>query len=157
MLGYFDNPEATNDTIDGEGWLRTGDLCVMDDRGYCRITGRLKDLIIRGGENIYPREIEEVLYAHPAIAEAAVVGVRDEYWGEEVGAVITLRSGQDVEEAALMEHLGEKLARHKVPRHWFAVPEIPSTASGKLQKFKLVELIEAGELDGHRLVVAGDQ
>ncbi|MDG2262433.1 MAG: AMP-binding protein, partial [Actinomycetota bacterium] len=147
MLGYYDDPDATHATIDGEGWLHTGDLCAMDDRGYCRITGRLKDLIIRGGENIYPREIEEVLYAHPAIAEVAVIGIRDDYWGEEVGAVMTLAPDREVSGETLRHYLQERLARHKIPQYWFAVPEIPSTASGKLQKFRLVELAEAGELD----------
>ncbi|MDH3681749.1 MAG: AMP-binding protein [Acidimicrobiia bacterium] len=151
MLGYYDNPEATRDTIDSEGWLHTGDLCVMDERGYCRITGRLRDLIIRGGENIYPREIEEVLYAHPAIAEVAVIGIRDDYWGEEVGAVMTLAPNRKVSGETLREYLGGRLAKHKIPQYWFAVPEIPSTASGKVQKFKLVELAEGGELDGHRV------
>jgi fatty-acyl-CoA synthase len=151
MLGYYNNPEATRVTIDGEGWLHTGDLCVMDERGYCRITGRLKDLIIRGGENIYPREIEEVLYAHPAISEVAVIGIRDEYWGEEVGAVMTLAPDRMVSGETLRKYLGERLARHKIPQHWFVVPEMPATASGKLQKFKLVELVEGGELDAHKV------
>jgi acyl-CoA synthetase (AMP-forming)/AMP-acid ligase II len=151
MLGYFDNPDATNATIDRDGWLHTGDLCAMDDRGYCRITGRLKDLIIRGGENIYPREIEELLYAHPKVSEVAVIGIPDDYWGEEVGAILTFASGESDSSETLREYLGEKLAKHKVPKHWFALPEIPATASGKLQKFKLVELVKDNELDAHRI------
>ncbi len=151
MLGYFDNPEATAATIDSEGWLHTGDLCTMDQRGYCRITGRLKDLIIRGGENIYPREIEEVLYAHPAVSEVAVIGVPDDYWGEEVGAVLTFAPGHEVSGESLRAYVAERLAKHKVPSHWFAMPEIPSTASGKLQKFRLVELLAQNELDDGRI------
>ena len=89
MMGYYDMPEATAATIDDNGWLHTGDLCTMDARGYCRVTGRLKDMIIRGGENIYPREIEEVLYTNPAVAEVAVIGLADDYW-ERVAAVVTL-------------------------------------------------------------------
>lgn len=151
MLGYFDNPEATQATIDSDGWLHTGDLCSMDDRGYCRITGRLKDLIIRGGENIYPREIEEALYVHPAVSEVAVVGVPDDYWGEEVGAVLTFVPGESATGDSLREYLIEKLAKHKVPTQWYAMPEIPSTASGKLQKFRLVEMLAENELDDRRI------
>lgn len=151
MLGYYDNPEATAATIDSEGWLHTGDLCSMDERGYCRITGRLKDLIIRGGENIYPREVEELLYAHPAIAEVAVIGIPDDYWGEEVGAILTFEPGERDTSEMLKNYLNEKLARHKIPKHWFALSDIPATASGKLQKFKLVELAKDGELDAHRI------
>ncbi len=91
MLGYFDMPDKTAETVTADGWVRTGDLAVMDERGYCRIVGRLKDMIIRGGENLFPVEIEEVLYRHPAVAEAAVVGLPDEHWGEVVGAFIRPR------------------------------------------------------------------
>ena len=147
MMDYFDNPEATATTIDADGWLHTGDLCSMDARGYCRITGRLKDLIIRGGENIYPREIEEVLYAHPAISEVAVIGIPDDYWGEEVGAVVKTVRGATVRGDELKNHLNDKLAKHKIPKHWYAMENIPATASGKLQKFKLVELARDHMLD----------
>ncbi len=146
MMGYYDMPEATAATIDQDGWLHTGDLCTMDARGYCRVTGRLKDLIIRGGENIYPREIEEVLYTHPAIAEVAVIGVPDDYWGEQVAAVMTLRSDRTVTRETLRAFVGDHLARHKIPTHWFVLQAIPITASGKLQKFRLVEMYRAGEL-----------
>ena len=142
MLGYFDNPQETAATIDENGWLHTGDLCSMDDRGYCRITGRLKDLIIRGGENIYPREIEELLYAHPQISEVAVIGIPNDYWGEEVAAVIKLMPDTVISGEALKMHLSQKLAKHKIPKYWFALDEIPATASGKLQKFKLTELAQ---------------
>ena len=151
MAGYYDMPEATAATIDDHGWLRTGDLCTMDARGYCRITGRLKDLIIRGGENIYPREIEELLYTHPDIADVAVIGIPDEYWGEDLGAVVLFENGCSAGVASLREFVAAELARHKVPQHWFALDEIPTTASGKLQKFKLVEMYRAGELDDARL------
>jgi fatty-acyl-CoA synthase len=146
MMGYYDMPEATAAAIDQEGWLHTGDLCAMDARGYCRVTGRLKDMIIRGGENIYPREIEEVLYTAPAIAEVAVFGVPDAYWGEAVAAAFTLKAGASVTGEALREFVGARLAKHKRPAHWFCVAQIPATASGKLQKFRLVEMYRAGEL-----------
>ncbi len=151
MMGYYAMPEATAQTIDREGWLHTGDLCTMDARGYCRITGRLKDMIIRGGENIYPREIEELLYTHPAVAEVAVIAIRDDYWGEEVGAVLSFESGQTADSDSLRQFTAAALARHKVPKHWFAMPSIPTTASGKLQKFRLVEMFESGALETYRL------
>lgn len=151
MMGYYDMPEATAATIDAEGWLHTGDLCAMDARGFCRVTGRLKDLIIRGGENIYPREIEEALYTHPAVAEVAVFGVPDEYWGEQVGAALVFRAGQRASAAELHAYLADRLARHKLPAHWYALTAIPATASGKLQKFRLVEMWRAGELAGSAL------
>ncbi len=150
MMGYFEMPEATAATIDAEGWLHTGDLCTMDSRGYCRITGRLKDMIIRGGENIYPREIEEVLFTHPAVSEVAVFGVPDDYWGESVGAAVTWRDSP-VTGDALREFVLARLARHKAPTAWFALPQIPATASGKLQKFKLVEMVRGGELESYRI------
>ncbi len=146
MMGYFDMPEATAATIDADAWLHTGDLCSMDARGFCRVTGRLKDMIIRGGENIYPREIEEVLYTHPAVAEVAVVGIPDEYWGEQVGAVVSFKADAQASGEALREYVAARLARHKVPSQWYALPAIPATASGKLQKFKLVEMYRSGEL-----------
>ncbi len=137
MLGYHDNPEATAATIDAEGWLHTGDLGTMDDRGYCRIVGRIKDMIIRGGENIYPREIEEVLFAHPAVGDVAVVGVPDPKWGEQVVAFIRLAPGASTDAEQLRAFVREKLAPHKTPREWFFLDELPTTASGKVQKFAL--------------------
>ncbi|MDA0821003.1 MAG: AMP-binding protein [Proteobacteria bacterium] len=151
MMGYFEMPDATAATIDRDGWLHTGDLCTMDSRGYCRITGRLKDMIIRGGENIYPREIEEIIYTHPDVADVAVIGIADDYWGEEVAAVVRFELNRSVAGEQLQRFVGTQLARHKVPKHWFALSEIPTTASGKLQKFKLVEQHRAGELDGARI------
>src|SRR5436305_10537920 len=112
MTGYFDAPEQTAAVIDPDGWLHTGDLASMDARGYCRIAGRVKEMIIRGGENIYPREIEEVLFVHPAVAEVAVVGVPDETWGEQVAAVIRLVPGERPTEQELITHCREHLARH---------------------------------------------
>ena len=151
MMGYYDNPAATAATIDAEGWLHTGDLCAMDARGYCRITGRLKDMIIRGGENIYPREIEEVLYAHPAVAEVAVIGVPDDYWGEQVVAVISWKNEARVTGERFREFVARQLARHKVPAQWFALVAIPATTSGKLQKFRLLEMYRDGQLEGARI------
>jgi len=151
MMGYYDMPDATAATVDADGWLHTGDLCAMDARGFCRVTGRLKDLIIRGGENIYPREIEEVLYAHPAVSEVAVFGVPDEYWGEQVGAALVFKAGQAASAAELHAYVAARLARHKLPAAWYALPAIPATASGKLQKFRLVEMWRAGELAGSTL------
>jgi len=137
MHGYYDNPEATAATIDTKGWLHTGDLGTMDDRGYCKIVGRIKDMIIRGGENIYPREIEEVLFTHPAVGDVAVVGVPDEKWGERVVAFVRLAPEGRAGAEELETFVRERLARHKTPREWFFLDELPMTASGKVQKFAL--------------------
>ena len=146
MSGYYDMPDATAATIDAEGWLHTGDLGTMDDRGYCRIQGRLKDMIIRGGENIYPREIEAVLYEHPAVADVAVVGVADERWGEQVTAFVRLAEGQTATPGDLSTFVRERLAAYKAPRSWVFVDSFPLTGSGKVQKFVLRERYEKGEL-----------
>ena len=137
MHGYYDNPEATEATIDKAGWLHTGDLGTMDSRGYIKIVGRIKDMIIRGGENIYPREIEEVLFAHPSVGDVAVVGVPDEKWGERVIAFVRPAPGAQGSAEDLEAFVREHLARHKTPREWFFVEELPTTASGKVQKFAL--------------------
>lgn len=145
MLGYFDMPEATAQTIDNEGWLHTGDLGTMDSRGFFRVTGRLKDMIIRGGENIYPRETETLLFTHPTIVDVAVVGVPDETWGEQVAAVLRIR--QDVEAPTpedLHNFCRAHLAPHKTPRFWYLATEFPLTGSGKVQKFRIVEFIQQG-------------
>ncbi|MCY8372792.1 AMP-binding protein [Bacillus haynesii] len=139
MKGYYKNPEATAAVIDEEGFLHTGDLAVMDEKGYCRITGRLKDMIIRGGENIYPREIEEFLYKHPNILDVQIVGVPDETFGEEVSAWIKLKSGASMTADELKAYCKGKIARYKIPRYIAFVEEFPMTASGKVQKFKLRE------------------
>ena len=143
MMGYFDNPDATAATIDADGWLHTGDLAAMDSRGYCRITGRLKDMIIRGGENIYPREIEQVLFEHEDVADVAVVGVPDPTWGEQVVAFVRPADGRTPDPDRLRTYCHERLAPHKVPLYWLAVDEFPTTPSGKVQKFLLRERFAA--------------
>jgi fatty-acyl-CoA synthase len=139
MAGYWRLPEATAATLDDEGWLHTGDLATMDERGYCRIVGRVKDMITRGGENIYPREIEDVLFEHPDVAEVAVVGVPDERLGEVVAAFIRPEAGHEVDIDELRELVGSRLARHKLPAHWTIVDRLPQTGSGKVQKHVLRE------------------
>jgi len=139
MKGYFDNAEATASALDADGWLHTGDLATMDARGYCRIEGRLKDMIIRGGENIYPREIEELLFAHPAVADVAVVGIPDETWGELVAAFIRPKRGTEPTEDELFAYCRMHLAPYKTPRHWRFLDAFPQTPSGKVQKFALRE------------------
>ncbi len=140
MKGYYKMPEATNQAIDKEGWLHTGDLGVMDVNGYFRVTGRLKDMIIRGGENIYPREIEEFLYTHAAVRDVQVVGVPDEKYGEEIMAYIILKEGITVSEEEIIKYVKEGLSRFKTPRYIRFVDEFPMTASGKIQKYVLREM-----------------
>ncbi len=135
MLGYWDEPGRTAEAIDAEGWMHSGDLGTMDDAGYVRITGRLKDMVIRGGENIYPREIEEFLYTHPAIEDVAVVGVPDAQMGEELCAWIKLRPGEVMCEADVREFAAGRIAHFKVPRHVRFVAGFPTTVTGKVQKF----------------------
>lgn len=146
MDGYFEMPQASAEAIDGEGWLHTGDLCSMDERGYCRVQGRLKDMVIRGGENIYPREIEELLFTHPSVADVAVVGVPDERWGEQLAAFVRLVPAERgrLPHAELATFVGARLAPHKVPRHWVEVDELPLTPSGKVKKFVLRERFAPG-------------
>jgi fatty-acyl-CoA synthase len=152
MIGYFDMPEATAETLTSDGWVRTGDLATMDERGYCRIVGRLKDMIIRGGENLFPAEIEEVLYRHPSIAEVTVVGLPDDRWGEVVGAFIRARDPAAPPTcAALRLHLRASLSPQKTPTKWYAVDSFPLTGSGKIQKFAVREAWEKGEYDGREL------
>jgi fatty-acyl-CoA synthase len=139
MLGYYGMPEATAEAIDLEGWLHTGDLAVRDSDGYYRITGRIKDMIIRGGENIYPREIEEVLHTHPDVRNAQVVGVPDERLGEEVCAWIRLRTGAHLSEDDVRSFLRERLAHFKVPRYVMFVEDFPLTITGKVQKYRIRE------------------
>lgn len=139
MKGYYNNPDATKEAIDDDGWLHTGDLAVMDENGYCRITGRLKDMIIRGGENIYPREIEEFLYTHPAVFDAQVLGIPDVKFGEEVVAWIILKEGETTTAEEIKDYFKNKVSRHKIPRHIVLTDSFPMTASGKIQKFKLRE------------------
>ena len=146
MDGYLGDPEATAAAIDADGWLHTGDLGTMDARGYVRVTGRVKEMIIRGGENIYPRELEELLFRHPKVGEVAVVGLPDQKWGEEVGAFIRPAPGATISKDELFLYMREHLAPHKTPRQWFMVEAFPLTGSGKIQKFKLRESFVKGEL-----------
>ena len=140
MKGYYHMPEETAGAIDDDGWLHTGDLAVMDENGYCRITGRLKDMIIRGGENIYPREIEEYLYTHPKIMDVQVYGVPDRKYGEQVMAAIKLHAEVMATEKEIKDFCRGQIANHKIPRYVSFVDDYPMTASGKIQKFKLREM-----------------
>jgi fatty-acyl-CoA synthase len=140
MLGYWDDLEATRAAIDTARWMHTGDLAVMDDEGYLNIVGRIKDMIIRGGENIYPREIEEFLYTHPAVADVQVIGVPDERYGEQVCAWVVLKAGASVDEEELREFCRGKIARYKIPHYIRFVDSFPITITGKIQKFKMREL-----------------
>jgi fatty-acyl-CoA synthase len=139
MKGYYNMPEKTAETVDKDGWLHTGDLATMDERGYVKIVGRLKEMIIRGGENIYPAEIEAFLMRHPQIAEAQVVGVPDAFMGEEAVALIRLKPGQEASEEEMREFLNANISRFKVPKYFKFVTEYPMTASGKVKKFELKE------------------
>ncbi|MHC5210529.1 MAG: AMP-binding protein [Planctomycetota bacterium] len=145
MLGYHDDPEATAAAITPEGWLRTGDQCVLGKDGNLRITGRIKDIIIRGGENIAPAEIENVLREHEDILEAAVIGVPDEHFGEIIGAALILKEGATLDTASYEALLKDRIAPFKVPERWQVFDALPLTGSGKVQKFKLRELFEAAE------------
>lgn len=137
MLGYHGDPAATAAAIDTDGWLHTGDLATMDERGYCSIGGRLKEMIIRGGENIYPQEIEAVLFGHPDVAEAAVVGIPDERWGEQVAAFVRPTAGRTPDPADLFSYCRARLAPFKAPQFWAVVDAFPLTDSRKIQKFRL--------------------
>jgi fatty-acyl-CoA synthase len=140
MLGYWDDPEATAAAIDADGWMHTGDLAVIDDDGYVSIVGRIKDMIIRGGENISPREIEEFLYTLPAIAEAEVIGVPSERYGEEVMAWVRPHAGSSLSPEALTAACRGRIATYKIPRHWRIVDAFPRTVTGKTQKFRMREI-----------------
>jgi fatty-acyl-CoA synthase len=142
MKGYYKMPEATADTIDQNNWLHTGDLGEIDENGYFKVTGRIKDMIIRGGENIYPRELEEFLFTNPKVANAQVVGIADKKYGEQVLAVIQLKGGQTAAPEEFAGFCKGKIARHKIPRYWEFIKEFPMTASGKIQKYKLKEMFE---------------
>jgi fatty-acyl-CoA synthase len=145
MHAYFEKPEATAEAIDPEGWLHTGDLATMDASGHCRITGRLKEMVIRGGENLFPAEIEAALHEHPAVADVAVVGVPDPKMGEELAAFIRSAGSERPTEQELRAHVRERLAAPKTPRYWIFVDEFPLTGSGKIQKFVLRKRWEKGE------------
>jgi fatty-acyl-CoA synthase len=140
MLGYWDEPDKTAEAIDDAGWMHTGDLATMDENGYCNVVGRSKDMVIRGGENVYPREVEEFLYTHAAIADVQVVGVPDERYGEELCAWIVLREGEAEPDAdAVRDFCHGRLAHYKIPRYVIVVDEFPMTVTGKVQKFKMRE------------------
>ncbi len=139
MSGYWDDPERSAEAIDPAGWMRTGDLATMDDDGYVRIVGRIKDMIIRGGENLYPREVEEFLYEHPDVADVQVIGVPDERYGEELMAWIVPREGANPTEQSIRDFCKGKIAHTKVPKYIRFVDEFPMTVTGKVQKFKMRE------------------
>jgi fatty-acyl-CoA synthase len=140
MKGYYKNPEATAEVIDKNGFLHSGDLGVKDEQGYYRITGRIKDMIIRGGENVYPREIEEFLYHMPGIKDVQVAAVPSKKYGEEVGAFIILHEGVKMETEDVRDFCKGKISRYKIPKYVFFIDEFPMTGSGKIQKYKLKEL-----------------
>jgi fatty-acyl-CoA synthase len=143
MLGYWDDAERTAQAIDQAGWMHTGDLATMDEEGYCNIVGRIKDMVIRGGENVYPREIEEFLYRHPKIQDVQVFGVPDDRYGEELCAWIKLRSGETLLAEDVREFCRDQIAHYKIPRHIRFVDEFPMTVTGKMQKFIMRERMAA--------------
>jgi fatty-acyl-CoA synthase len=141
MLGYWDEPEKTAEVLDPARWMHTGDLAVMDDEGYLNIVGRIKDMVIRGGENVYPREVEEFLFTHPDIVEAQVIGVPDERYGEELMAWVRLRSGAEpLTVEVLRDFCSGKLAHYKVPRYLKLVDSFPMTVTGKVRKVEMREV-----------------
>jgi fatty-acyl-CoA synthase len=140
MLGYWNNEEATAKAIDSARWMHTGDLAVMREDGYVNITGRLKDMIIRGGENIYPREVEEFLYTHPNVRDVQVIGVPDPKYGEELCAWIRLHEGRDTTAEELRDFCRSQIATYKIPRYIKFTTEFPTTVTGKVQKFKMREI-----------------
>ncbi|MGZ6143424.1 MAG: AMP-binding protein, partial [Myxococcales bacterium] len=140
MLGYWGNEAETRKAIDASRWMHTGDLATMDEDGYVNIVGRIKDMIIRGGENIYPREIEEFLYTHPAISDVQVIGVPSEKYIEEVMAWVKLKPGAEVTESGLTAYCKGKISTYKIPRYWKFVDSFPMTVTGKIQKFKMRDM-----------------
>jgi fatty-acyl-CoA synthase len=140
MLGYWNDPKATSEAIDAARWMHTGDLATMDADGYVNIVGRSKDMIIRGGENVYPREIEEFLYAHPKVQDVQVVGVPDEKYGEEIMAWVVAKQGEDVTIDQLRDYCDGEISHYKIPRYWRLVDAFPMTLTGKVQKFRLREI-----------------
>ena len=149
MQGYWDDTEKNAEAIDRDGWMHSGDLATIDDEGYCNIVGRLKDMIIRGGENIYPREIEEFLFTHPTIEDVAVVGLPDPKYGEEVCAWIKLRKGETATAEEIIAFCRGQIAHYKIPRYIRFVDEFPMTVTGKIQKFiirkKMIEELQLTE------------
>jgi fatty-acyl-CoA synthase len=145
MLEYNDNPTATAQAIDAQGWLHTGDLGTMDARGFLKVTGRVKEMIIRGGENLFPAEIENVLLEHPDVAEVAVVGAPDARWGEIPICFVRLAADARLDPDALKAHCRERISPQKTPAEWIEIGEWPLTGSGKIQKFVLRDRYVAGE------------
>jgi fatty-acyl-CoA synthase len=140
MLGYWNNEEATREAIDPGRWMHTGDLAAMDADGYVNIVGRIKDMIIRGGDNIYPREVEEFLYTHPEVLDAQVIGIPSEKYGEDVMAWVRLKPGASVSAEQLTKFCRGKIATTKIPRYWKFVDQFPMTVTGKTQKFRMREV-----------------
>jgi fatty-acyl-CoA synthase len=152
MIGYWNNPEGTASSIDSNGWMHTGDLAVMDDQGYVNIVGRIKDMIVRGGENVYPREIEEYLLTHPAVIDVQVTGVPDAKFGEEIIAWVQLDTNAgDITAEDLLEFCRDRIAHFKVPRYFKFVEEFPMTVTGKVQKYimRRISCEELGLEDQH--------
>jgi fatty-acyl-CoA synthase len=143
MRGYWDDDARTCEAIDAAGWMRTGDLATLDAEGYCNIVGRLKDMLVRGGENISPREVEEFLYAHPKVQDVQCVGVPDAKYGEELCACIVLRPGVQCDAEEIRAFCRGRIAHYKVPRYVVFVDAYPMTITGKVQKFVLRERMEA--------------
>jgi fatty-acyl-CoA synthase len=156
MRGYWNDREATTRAVDAAGWMHTGDLAVMDDEGYVRIVGRLKDVIIRGGENVYPREIEEYLHSIPGVVEAQVIGVPCSRYGEEVMAWVRLKPGASLSGDELRAACSGRIATYKIPRYWKFVDAFPMTVTGKVQKFRMRE-IAARELAGRNPELRGEE
>jgi fatty-acyl-CoA synthase len=152
MLSYWNDPDATARAIDEARWMHTGDIALMNEDGYVSISGRIKDIIIRGGENIYPREVEEYLYTHPKVSEVQVIGVPDDYYGEEVCAWIRLRDGQVATEEEFREFCRGEIATYKIPRYIRFTTDFPLTVTGKVQKFRMRE-ISTEELGPNRVNV----
>jgi fatty-acyl-CoA synthase len=139
MKGYYKMPDATAETVDAEGWLHSGDIAMKDEDGNYYITGRLKDMIIRGGENLYPKEIEEFIYTHPAVRDVQVIGVPDKRYGEEALAMIILKEPGSISIEEMRQYMVERLARHKVPRYIEFTDAFPMNAAGKILKYKMRE------------------
>jgi fatty-acyl-CoA synthase len=139
MLGYWNDEARTKEAVDSSGWMHTGDLATIDNDGYCRIVGRLKDMVIRGGENIYPREVEEYLYRHPQIQDVQVFGVPDEHYGEELCAWIIVKAGSELDEEGVRSFCENRISHYKIPRYIRFVESFPSTVTGKVQKFAMQE------------------
>lgn len=141
MLGYWEDEARTAEAIDWAGWMHTGDLAILDDEGYCNIVGRIKDMVIRGGENIYPREIEEFLHRHPSIRDVQVIGVPDRKYGEELCAVVILHEGKSIDAAEVARFCKGQIAHYKIPRYVKVLEQFPATVTGKVRKFELREML----------------